>query len=144
MRRFLILCCFCFNLLISCQNNSMANRTYDYSDFIHLQIKWDDVFIQKEDCYWVYFYSHECYYCESFKNEMLNYVAISKKKIYLLSYQESIPIRSNIQATIGANNIEQMWFGGTPSLLCLENKFVIENILGVQNISDYCKSNKLD
>jgi len=56
-----------------------------------------------------------------------------------LSYKTGIPIFEDVEMTIGATSLEGMWFGGTPSLVYLENKTVKNNILGVQNISSYLK-----
>ncbi len=123
----------------SCQKSKQRNSEYDYVDFDHLQIQWKDLFTQEESFYYVYFYSEQCYYCESFKSDFFDYISTSKNIFFLLSYQPEIPIKKDIDMTIGAESLDKMWFGGTPSLIYLENNVVKDNVLGVQNISSYLK-----
>jgi len=123
----------------SCQNSGQNNLKYDYVDFDYLQIQWETFFSQEGSNYYVYFYSEQCCYCESFKTDMLSFISISNKRFFLLSYKTGIPIFEDVEMTIGATSLEGMWFGGTPSLVYLENKTVKNNILGVQNISSYLK-----
>jgi len=123
----------------SCHNLEKNNPEYDYVDFDYLQIQWEDFFAQEESNYYVYFYSEQCHHCESFKTDMLNFISISKNHFFLLSYKSGIPIYEDLEMTIGATSCDGMWFGGTPSLVYLENKAVKNNILGVQNISSYLK-----
>ncbi|MDD3349063.1 MAG: hypothetical protein PHD85_05375 [Bacilli bacterium] len=121
----------------SCHNFEDNDHLYDYVDFDYLQIQWEDFFSQEENNYYVYFYSEQCNYCELFKIEILNFISITNKKFFLLSYKPEIPIHKDVEMTIGAASLDGMWFGGTPSLILLENKTVKINILGVENISSY-------
>ncbi len=123
----------------SCQNSDKNGPKYDYIDFDYLQIQWENFFTQEESEYYVYFYSEQCFYCESFKNDMLNFISLSNNCFFLLSYKPGIPIGKDEKMTVGATSIDGMWFGGTPSLVYLENKVVKNNILGVHNISSYLK-----
>lgn len=124
----------CALFTISC---SKPNLPLDYDDFPSLFILWEDIFKQKETKYYVYFYSHQCYYCQQIKEKLLITIKHATTPYYLLSYNETIPIAEDIDQTIGASTIEQLWFGGTPSLLEIEMNAVTKNILGVQKISDY-------
>lgn len=123
----------------SCQKSEKHSPKYDYVDFEYLQIQWEDFFAQEESNYYVYFYSEQCYYCESFKTTILNFISISNNRFFLLSYQPGIPINKDVEMTIAATSLDGMWFGGTPSLIYLESKAVKNNILGVHNISSYLK-----
>ena len=52
---------------------------YDYSITKDDQIKWNDLFSQKEERYLVYFYSEYCGYCKSIKQEVLSYYLSAPK-----------------------------------------------------------------
>ncbi|MFA7032356.1 MAG: hypothetical protein WC201_02185 [Bacilli bacterium] len=116
---------------------SKPDLPLDYDDFPSLFILWEDVFKQKEAKYYVYFYSNQCYYCQQIKEKLLIIIKHATTPYYLLSYNEAIPIAEDVDQTIGASTIEQLWFGGTPSLLEIEMNAVTKNILGVQKISDF-------
>jgi len=109
----------------------------DYDDFSSSFICWDDVLKQKETKYYVYFYGEHCYYCQQIKKKMLTTIKNAIIPCYLLAYNDDIPIADKIDLTIGASTIEQLWFGGTPTLLQIEMNIVTKNILGVQKITDY-------
>lgn len=109
----------------------------DYDDFSSSFIYWEDVFKQKEMKYYIYFYSEHCYYCQQIKEKMLKTIKNATTTCYLLVYNDAIPIGDEIDQTIGASTIEQLWFGGTPTLLQIKANIVTKNILGAQKIADY-------
>ncbi|HPY79928.1 MAG: hypothetical protein GXY57_01820 [Erysipelotrichaceae bacterium] len=74
------------------------------------------------------------------KQDILGYISQSKSRIYLLSYQEGIPIKLDVERTVGAISIDQMWFGGTPSLVFIEKGVVGLNLLGAQSILMFLNS----
>ena len=143
MRKFILFASLFLICSTSCNNLESNGPLYDYVDFDYLQIQWEDFFSQEENNYCVYFYSEQCYYCESFKTDMLNFISITNKNFFLLSYKKGIPIHEDVEMTIGAVSLDEMWFGRTPSLILLENKTVKINILGVQNISSYLELTQL-
>jgi len=125
---------------VSCKRSQKNIVNFDYNDFSNLTIKWSDFFNQPDEQYYVYFYSEQCGYCKMIKQDILGYISQSKSRIYLLSYQEGIPIKLDVERTVGAISIDQMWFGGTPSLVFIEKGVVGLNLLGAQSILMFLNS----
>jgi thioredoxin-related protein len=131
---------FCLSVLIiitscSLQNNIFNQKNYDYDDFIHLHIEWKDLFEIAEDQYLVYIYSHGCGYCQSIKNEIFNYVLKSSSyPLYFVIASSEINRHKNIDLTIGAESVDEVFIVGVPSILFIKNNVLTSQYVGVKQI----------
>ncbi len=110
---------------------------YDYDDVSELKIDWKDAFLQAKTEYFLYFYSEYCGYCELIKNQIISYVLDSEDAFYFVEYTGEIPLTSNTELTIGADSWDQFAIRGTPTLAKIENKKVVCNICGTNDILSF-------
>ena len=138
----------CLLLLISsCSNNPGSEEKaeietnsgkLDYSITKQDQIKWVDVFNQKEERYMVYFYSEYCGYCRSIKEEILNYYLLEKDRFYFVdAIEEEAVFHAPANGIIGCDNIEDFYIAGTPMLVEFTDWIVTNQYTGVENIRLY-------
>ena len=111
-------------------------KNVDYEDIVLPKISWFDIFNREEEKYLVYFYSEECGYCNSIKEEILDYYETTTRKMFFIDVVEdgNVVINHSFDSVIGVNDIEHLYIRGTPSLLELENKTVVNYYAGVQTI----------
>ena len=117
--------------------SSCVNRTekeYDYSDFEDCFISWENALNCAESQYFVYIFSKTCHACKEIKNDVLNYAAREKYSFYFVEYSNEIPSGEDIDQTIGAKYIKDVYIRGIPSLLEIENGQVALNIAGTTEI----------
>ena len=106
------------------------------------KISWPYIFDKEDMEYLVYFYSEECGYCRSIKDEVLEYYASTTYKMYFLDLldNEDVVIKHGGGTPVGLNSIEDLFILGTPSLMKIEDKTVSEYYAGVQAIHDFISS----
>ncbi len=135
----------CFSILFSIsgcfasEETSERETKYQYYDVEYLKISWTDVLSYNGE-YHVYVYSESCEACQSLKQDILNY-AINKAKttIYFVCYQtNNIPMNGNadLDKTIGATDVNDLYIGGTPTLIGVYKHSVTFNIVGVSAIRE--------
>lgn len=111
---------------------------YDYSITKDDQIKWNDLFSQKEERYLVYFYSEYCGYCKSIKQEVLSYYLLNKEKMYFLdAIKEDAVFKSPANDIIGLTSIDNFHIAGTPMIVEFIELTVTNLYVGCDNIRLY-------
>lgn len=129
-------------LLLGCQDQKaiveeevINEKSYD--NYYDLKIEWEDLFKQDEASYIVYIYSETCYYCNKIKNDIFNFIDKDFYPIYLINFNKDIPVFNELECTIGATSIDNVWIGGTPNLIHIVNRHVFMNIAGAEKITNY-------
>ena len=128
-------------LLTSCgvtgsESQEEDEKKIDYDDLELPKIAWSDIFLKEDDKYLVYFYSEECGYCNSIKEEILDYYEMTTRKMYFIDVIEdgNVVINHSFDSVIGVNDVNNLFIRGTPSLLEIENHAVLNYYAGVQTI----------
>ena len=105
----------------------------DYNSCSNKVITYQELFNQNQDDYYVYIFSYNCGHCEDFKEEILP-IIYNHRNMYLLEYSKDIKITSNVDETIGASSIEDVYILGTPTLLEIKDGILMTNVAGKTEI----------
>lgn len=121
----------CFNSAINSSDEQLTILDYDSvrSSFIELE----DVFSQKEDEYYVYFFSRNCSHCNSVKEFMIDKI-IDRKGIFLVEANDKIHLTSDDGGIIGCNCIDCFAIVGYPTLVKIINHVVEKTFIGTEMI----------
>ena len=124
-------------LLVSCTQSVSPSEENTAKEMI--KISWSDVFNKEDDRYLVYFYSEECGYCASIKDEMLNYFEVTTYQMYFVDIlnNEDVVIKHTGDSPVGLTSAEELFILGTPSLLEIEDKTVTNYYAGVNAIRGF-------
>lgn len=124
-----------FFILTSCSTASDSSIIkHDYSEIQDIQISYLDVFNQKEDEYYVYYYQTTCYYCHGIKSKIINY-ALNNPPFYFIGIVEDEGFLSHIkEETIGATDPLHAFSMMTPQLSLIKDRKVKETYIGVDEI----------
>ena len=115
-------------------NNSVEIiHNHDYSEIKNKTINFDEIFDQKNEQYFVYFYSLTCSHCSLIKNQMIEY-GLSHENIYFVQASEDVTITENTDSVVGATSIEEILILGYPSLLEIDQKVCVFITSGSDNI----------
>lgn len=115
-------------------NNSVEiTQNHDYSEVKNKTINFDEIFKQKNEQYFVYFYSLTCSHCSLIKNQMIEY-GLNHENIYFVQASEDVKISENTDSVVGATSIEEISILGYPSLLEIEQKVCVFITSGSDNI----------
>ena len=108
----------------------ISNDAFLDYDLIHDKlISWNDLLIQEKDSYLVYVFSTTCGHCNDIKQQILSY-SLRNDDLYFIQYNQGIPICDSDATLTATDNVDDICIFGTPSLLTIENGFLIENIAG--------------
>lgn len=115
-------------------NNSVEiTQNHDYNDVKNKTINFDEIFKQKNEQYFVYFYSLTCSHCSLIKNQMIEY-GLNHENIYFVQASEDVKISESTDSVVGATSIEEISILGYPSLLEIEQKVCVFITSGSDNI----------
>ncbi|MCD8203798.1 MAG: hypothetical protein LUB56_01565 [Coprobacillus sp.] len=122
--------------------NSEREIIYAYNQLSEEQrINWDDI-LSFDGYYHVYIYSLNCTYCKELRNDIVCYALNDPKTpIYFVCYEDnadSIPLGDvdDVDLTIGATNIDEIFLGATPALIGIDNHTVIFYVCGSNTIRE--------
>ena len=128
-------------VLVSCSKTNQEptiekEEEPDYSSLSLPVIAWKDIFNVEENNYLIYFYSEECGYCNMIKDEVLSYFQITTRKMYFVDVanDEEVVVKHTYDSIQGVKCIDDLFIRGTPSMLEIEEKAVINYYVGVQTI----------
>ena len=107
-------------------SNSSPNSLtkHDYSEVREKRILWNEIFSQKNDQYFVYFYSLTCAHCESIKDRMIEY-SLYKDNIYFVQSSEQIILGFDENVSLGAVSSDELSLLGYPSLIEINQKVCV-------------------
>ena len=118
-------------------NNKSANEQQEYLK-LH-EISWLETLNQKENHYIIFVYSITCGYCHEMMDEIIDFAKCDILETYFINTENSeVPINAETKEYI--TEIEELSIIGTPTILEIENKIVINNIAGI----DKCLSFLID
>lgn len=139
MRRFLIL----FSIiLVSCTPMVELDYSTDSAleelvvDYPNSFIEWGNLFLQEETSYFVYVFAYDCYYCKETKKNIISFAQNLEYKVYFVEYKKHIPIGNNVESTIGAKQIEDVFIRGTPTLMFFSNNELLLNVAGKSEVNE--------
>ena len=135
MRNFRFFCSvFCLLACCSCNSNTSFLIEETNLEYPHQIIEWDELFSIREEKYYVYVYSLDCYYCKEIKQDVLEFYQTSENSIFFIEYSESIPIKNDIEKTIGERDICNLFIKGTPTLIEINKGSVNFNVAGKSKV----------
>lgn len=100
------------------------------------EIKQEQIFLQKEDKYAVLVYLDTCLACRNTKMFLKEIEKRKNKIIYYLDFKEckfSLKHENNIKI----NNYKDIYIELVPTLLLIENKVVVNELVGYKDIVKY-------
>ena len=115
------------NIIIKEPNNYLDNMSNNF-------IKWGDVFSQKIERYLIYVFSYDCYFCNQTKECISKFMKSPNLPLYLVEYSKEIPIKSEIEKTIGVCSVDKLFIRGTPTLILINNGTVELNVAGKNDV----------
>ena len=110
----------------------------EYEEVLDYQLLLETTFDVKSENYYVYFYSLSCTHCNEIKNYIIE-KALERKDIYFIKGTSKDKITTDTKKLIGAENPEDIWLLGYPSLLLISNKKCTKNLAGEQQIKNELK-----
>ena len=119
-------------LLIGCSQNIEPIK-HNYHEIKDALISWSDIFIQKEDSYYVYFYSELCGHCTSIKQDVISFYLKETYTMYFVctDYEKVIGPKGDIR---GIDNIDDFYIFGTPFMVKLVDHIVTSYYSGSSEI----------
>lgn len=132
---FLLQSCDVFQKQLDYKSNNSVEvaQNHDYNEVKNKTINFDEIFKQKNEQYFVYFYSLTCSHCGLIKNQMIEY-GLSHENIYFVQASEDVKISENTDSVVGATSIEEISILGYPSLLEINQKVCVFITSGSDNI----------
>lgn len=121
-------------LINMCQFDSVEPHRYE--EVASKTIVWEELFDVALSNYFVYLYSPYCGHCLSIQNLVVQYAFCGEKEIRFVVASEDVRLGQNIELTMGASTVEQVWILGYPSLLTISQRRLVANIAGTANIVD--------
>ena len=126
-------------LLSSCTSYKATKiKEYDYSD-IETMIQWNEIFIQNEESYSVFFYSQTCGHCKELKQDILSYYFGNYERLYFVETDDNTVFGPQ-NDLVGVDSIEEFYIFGTPFLINVDNWKVSNYYAGNAKIRDYIAS----
>ena len=99
-------------------------------------ISWLDALNQKENNYIIFVYSETCGYCHDMMDEIIDFAKSEILVTYFINSQiYKVPISNEIKENIA--DINQLSILGTPTIIEIDNKIVVNNIAGIDKCLDF-------
>ena len=105
-----------------------------YKDFENLKISWNEVFFAAKTQYFVYIYGEYCGHCQNIKKQVLEFTDDEIFPIYFVPFVDEIPVKTDIENTIGKTDISSIYIKGIPTLLEIDFGVLVQNVAGEQNV----------
>ena len=116
------------------KSEQMSKNAFDEYEIVNnQQIKWSTVLSQIETDYLIFFYSETCPHCHEIIEDVISFSTSEIMKMYFLDTKKSetkIPIKNEIDETIGVTSIDDLFIAGTPTLIEVEEGMVKANVPG--------------
>ena len=111
---------------------------HEYSEVSDYELTWDSIFDVTDETYYVYIYSTTCTHCEELKNYIVD-KALERGDIYFVKGSSKDQLTSDSKKLIGAENPEDIYILGYPSLLLISNHKCTKNLAGSNQIKSELK-----
>ena len=123
-------------LLVGCTPNKSIEEKHNYHEIKDRLIAWNDIFIQEEEEYYVYFYSERCGHCNDIKQNIINFYY--KDVVYMYFVCTDIDSVTGPRSDIkGIDNIDDFYIFGTPFLTQLSSHKINDYYVGVSEIKGF-------
>jgi thioredoxin-related protein len=124
-------------LLLGCTVNPVvAEDNSSDVDYPENFILWENLFDKEDERYFVYVFAYDCYYCNETKRKVVCFYNYSEYPVYFCEYVKQIPIGHNVDKTLGANEVKDVFIRGTPSLLFINNGQIGFNVAGKAEVNE--------
>ena len=121
------------------QNNAtILIEDHDYNEVSDYELLWDTMFDVDSAFYYVYFYSLTCNHCDEIKNYMIE-KALERGNIYFIKSTSRDQLTTDQNKSKNAENPEDIWILGYPSLITISNKKCTKNLAGISQIKQELK-----
>ena len=93
-------------LLTSCSYQLIDKpiiEEYDYSLITDYKIRWEDIFKQKDETYFLYFYSESCFHCQELKQDILYYFDNQRPSMFFIEDNDDFVIGSDANKLVGVS-----------------------------------------
>ena len=107
------------------------DRSYD--EVSSYELVWETIFDVEEEHYYVYFYSTTCSHCLEIKNYIIEN-ALKRGDIYFVKGTSKDNLTNDSKKLIGAENPDDFYILGYPSLALISNKKCTKNLSGTTQI----------
>ena len=128
-------------------SEQMSKNAFSEHEIVIIQqIKWADILSQKESHYLVFFYSETCAHCHEIMGDVIAFSTAEIVRTYFLDIKQSetkIPIKNEIDETIGATSINDLFIAGTPTIIEVEEGVVKANIPGKDECLSFLNEQRL-
>lgn len=121
-------------LITGCAPNEQI--VHNYHEIKNRLISWNDIFIQEEKTYLVYFYSERCGNCNELKQDILSYYFKDITPMYFVCTDLEVVIGKPIEL-IGISDINEFYIFGTPFLTLINEQSVADYYVGKDQILDF-------
>ena len=127
-------------IVVSCSPSSKTTNNknvIEQEEIIKNQsISWFDALNQKENNYIIFVYSETCGYCHDMMDEIIDFAKSEILVTYFINSQiYKVPISNEIKENIA--DINQLSILGTPTILEIDNKIVVNNIAGIDKCLNF-------
>ena len=98
-----------------------------YTEVEDLHIEWKDLFNQKEDKYYAYFYYITCSWCSYLRPNITEVAKSGKETIYFVYPSEELQFTEDLDvamSSLGKDKVEDVYLYSTPCLIEIKDKVV--------------------
>ena len=127
-------------IVVSCSptrdttNNKSAIEQQEI--IINHQIPWLEALNQRDNHYIIFVYSETCGYCHDMMDEIIDFAKSEILVTYFINSQiYKVPISNEIKENIA--DINQLSILGTPTIIEIDNKIVVNNIAGIDKCLNF-------
>ena len=125
--------CLIFSAFLCSCSSIKQDNSHNYHEIKLSLIGWDEVFLQNENDYFVYFYSETCVYCKEIKNDVISFYL---NKIYTMYF-----VCTNYKAVYGSpadiygiTDITDFYIFGTPFMVEIRDGAIVNYYAGANDI----------
>ena len=111
---------------------------HEYDEISEFELLRENMFDVESDHYYVYFYSLSCNHCAEIKNYMIE-KAVERKDIYFIKGTSKDKITNDEKMLINAENPENFYILGYPTLALISEKKCTKNLAGISKIKQELK-----
>lgn len=124
-------------LLSSCQNKEIIKNDihHSYEEVSQYFIYFDDIFNIDIDLYYVYFFSYQCIHCNNIKDQIIDFALDINNDFYFCHFESTFPrCDEYYHSLVGVSSLSDICLVGTPELIKIMDKNIIDFFLGEEEI----------
>ena len=147
--KFLVMPLILVAMFTSCspaQSGQTSQNISSINQKTYIHVDWPDVLSQEDEDYLLFFYSNTCQQCHEIMGDVYSFIDDHIKPLYLVNTKEcsvTIPLKDNIDDTIGMKDINELFIKGTPSIIEVKDATVVAHIPGKSNCLTFLNDQRL-